>query len=124
MPSVTALIGYGVPPKQASVLGNVVTTKTPVGTTQAGATTITSNFTLAAATTGQVSLLLPAEMVGAGPIIIANTAVTAVTLTVFPEVGGSILGAGGTNLAFSIPQNKTALFYRISSTTWVVNLSA
>jgi hypothetical protein len=121
MPSAAELIGLGEAPKLAGLIGNLPSAKTGVGTTQAGATPITTNFTVLTTAGGATGFLLPTVPAGSGPYFLFVS--TSTTATIFPPVGGSIQGAA-TDAKFDLAQNKGALFYKISSTAWAVNLSA
>ncbi len=121
MPSAKALIGAGMPALQSNTVGLTVTSKTGVGTAQVGAVPITTNLTILTSTSGQTAAILPATEIGGGPYIIAVIGGT--TATIFPPSGGDIQG-GGANNAFSVGNNKTAMFFKTTATAWVVNLSA
>ena len=121
MPTSSELIGLGVPAKQAGTLGNLASAKTGVGTAQAGATPITTNFTVLTAAGGTTAFLLPTVPAGTGPYIMINQSGT--TAAIFPPVGGSIQGAA-TDAKFDVATAKTAMFYKMNGTAWAVNLSA
>lgn len=79
-----------------------------VGTTQAGAPLLTGAVNVLTTAAGQVGALLPVNGTFGSPIVVrVNTATAA---TIFPPVGGSING-GAVNAAFSVAQNKPAVFY-------------
>lgn len=121
MPAVRNLIGLGLPARLANILGFTPTTKAGAGTTQVGATPITSNMTIATTAVGQTAFGLPAEPAGAGPIMLWNQSATAAL--VFPPSGGTIQG-GATNASFSVAQNKPVWFVSADGTNWMANLSA
>jgi hypothetical protein len=121
MASSGELIGLGMAPKLSGLVGNLPSAKTGVGTAQATATPITTNFTVLTTAGGATAFLLPTVPAGAGPYFLFTA--TSTTAVIFPPVGGSIQGAA-TDAKFDLAQNKGALFYKISSTAWAVNLSA
>ena len=121
MPCANELIGLGIPPKAAGLIGNSPSAKTGVGTAQTGAAPITTNFTVLTAAGGMTAFILPTIPIGSGPLIVINQSGT--TALVFPPVGGNIQG-GGTDTAFSVATNKTVMFFRFSSTLWAANLTA
>jgi hypothetical protein len=121
MPSAAELIGLGEAPKLAGCIGNVVSTKAGIGTTQAGAAPITTNFTILTPAGGALAYLLPTVPAGSGPYFMSN--MTATPASIFPPVGGTIQGAAA-NIVFSIATLKTAAFYKTTATAWVAILSA
>jgi len=121
MPCSAELIGLGMPPKLSGLVGNLPSAKTGVGTIQTGATPITTNFTVLTAAGGADAFVLPSVPAGCGPYIVSNA--TATTAQIFPPTSGTIQG-GSANAAFSVAQNKTAMFFKTSATAWVVNLTA
>lgn len=121
MASVGALIGLGLPPRLAGIMGLTPTTKAGVGTAQATATPITSNFTIATTAVGQTAFRLGTFPGGAGPFMFVNT--TATAALVFPPTGGTVQG-GAANASFSVAQNKPVMFYTTGGGNWYANLSA
>jgi hypothetical protein len=121
MSSSGELIGLGMPPKLAGLVGNLPSAKTGVGTAQSGAAPITTNFTVLTTAGGTTAFLLPTVPAGSGPYIVANPSAT--TALIYPPSGGTIQG-GSADAAFSVAQNKTAMFFKTSATAWVVNLTA
>ena len=85
MPSAKSLIGLGTPAAQANSIGFTVSSKTGIGTAQAGAVAVTTNFTVLTSTSGQTAAILPATETGGGPYIIAVIGGT--TATIFPPSG-------------------------------------
>ena len=101
------------------------------GTATAGQTTIAAQTTLVAATTeltggtnvtipvaGSTAVRLPLNQAVGNAIVVTNHAASAVTLLVFPPwnsaaaaAAGGKINNGTANASFSVPQNKTAVFY-------------
>jgi hypothetical protein len=121
MSSSQELIGLGLPGKQAASLGNLVSAKNGVGTTQTGAAPITTNFTILIATGGQTAFILPPSQFGSGPFIVVNQSGT--LANIFPPVGNSIQGLG-TNVTFPVADLKTAMFFKVSALLWAAILTA
>ena len=86
------------------------------GTTQGGATGLTSNINVVTSATGAVNdaIRLPASAAGARFTIINNTAVN---LSLFPAVGAQI-DVQGTNIAFPIEAGVKLDFLSVSTTQW------
>ena len=127
MPSAKNLIGIGAPAAWANQVGFTVSSKTGTGTAQVGAVPITTNLTILTTATSQTAAVLPSVEPGAGPYIIFNQVTTAVTALIYPPSGQIIQGTGAdaaADAAFSITQNKTAMFFKVSAIKWVVNYSA
>jgi len=121
MPSSGEVIGLGMSPKLAGLVGNLPSAKTGAGTTLGAATAITTNFTVLTTAGGADAFILPASPAGAGPYIVANPSAT--TAQIFPRTGETIQG-GSASAAFNVAQNKTAMFWKTSSTAWVAVLTA
>lgn len=106
------------------------------GTATTGQTTLAAQTTLVAAATkatgglnvvtpiaGSTAFRLPKDVAVGSPIVVTNTAATAVALSVFPPfddvaaaaAGGKIYGAAITlpaaNAAVSVGQGRTVVFY-------------
>jgi hypothetical protein len=90
-----------------------------VATTQVtGASRLTAGFTRAIPIAGSTAVLLPMNQSLNSPIVVNNSAATAVTLLVFPPwndttsaASGGKIQNGSANASFSVAQNKTAIFY-------------
>ena len=115
------LIGLGMPPKLAGQIGNLPSAKTGSGTAQTGATAITTNFTVLTTSGGSTAFVLPTVPAGSGAYIVSNASAT--TALVYPPSGGTIQG-GSQDAAFSVAQNKVAMFFKTSATAWVAVLTA
>jgi len=90
-----------------------VDTITPVGTTLAGAPTLTGFVNVLTAAAGNVACVLPNNP--GGPVTVLNTAATAVSLTVFPPTAAGKINNGSAGAALSVAQNKTATFYPLAN---------
>lgn len=115
------LIGLGMAPELAKRVGNNPSAKTGVGTALATATPLTENFTVLTTSSGQTAFILPASKAGSGPIwVFCNTSDTAL---IFPQSGETI-NNGSASASFSVAQNKTAMFWKVSATGWASMLTA
>jgi hypothetical protein len=82
---------------------------TPVGTTDATTAVLVNGINTATAAAGNTAVKLPTG--AAGPIVVRNTAASAVTLLVFPPTGGSINGGTVSTGSYSVAQNARAVFF-------------
>ena len=82
---------------------------TPVGTDQTTTAVLVNGINTVTAAAGTTAVKLPTN--AAGPIVVRNTAATAVALLVFPPTGGAINGGTVTTGSFSVAQNLRAVFY-------------
>jgi len=82
---------------------------TPNGTDQTGTSLLINGIQTVTAVGGATATKLP--LGASGPIVVRNTAATAVALLVFPPTLGSINGGTVTTGSFSIAQNKVTTFY-------------
>ncbi len=122
MANANDLIGVGMAPEQAALLGwDPATTIAGVGTAQVGAAAIKGDFTLATTAVGQTAFVLPSNAPLGVEIIVVNTSATAAL--VFPPSGGAI-NAAGSNASVSIAQNLARVFIRLSTTRWISFLTA
>lgn len=117
----TGLIGLGMPVELAQLLGNTPATLAGVGTSQAGATSLTSSMAQLTTSSGQTAFVFRSTASITRLYFLFNT--TATTALIYPAVGGTIQGASQ-DAAFSIAQNKGAIFWHFSSLVWVPVLSA
>lgn len=125
MPTLSNLLGSGNSPLtcQAS-LGILSNSLTATGSTQGTALALPSDFNIFTTVAASTGAILP----GAVPTsnvtdvyIVVNHGAS--TLSVYPPTGGKIAN-GSTNAAFSVAANKTAFFYKISSTDYAASVSA
>ncbi len=119
----TDLMGLGMAPALAALEGLAIPAVV-AGTTTAQATAAPlASGTLQQVTTagGQTAFRLPSDMPLAAPVVFYNS--TATAALVFPPTGGNINEAAA-NASFSVAQSKTTIFWRVSATKWIANLSA
>ena len=121
MSTVLDFMGLGMPGPLANRLGNTPATVAGVGTAQTGGATLQTTATLATTSSGQTAFVLPSGASLGRPFWFFNSSAT--TALVYPPSGGAIQG-GSTDAAFSVAQNKTVIFMRLSSTAWCANLTA
>lgn len=89
------LTGVGMPPEQASKLGqSVLTSVTAAGTTAGTATAISVSQTAITSAAGAAGVILPASAELTRLFFIRNLAASTAALNVYPPTGGSINGAG------------------------------
>lgn len=115
------LMGLGMPDRLAALLGNTPATLTGVGTSQAGATLMSSSMADLITSSGQTAFVFSATTSLTRLFFLCNT--TATTALIFPPVGGAI-NNGSTDASVNLAQNKTALFWRNGTLTWRFLLTA
>lgn len=116
------LMGLGMAPGLANRLGNqILQNVAGVGTAQVGATALFGKVTTATTSVGQTAFILNSGASNGSVWYFWNQSATAALM--YPTVGGQING-GGTNTAFSVPQNKPCIFVRVAPNVWFANLSA
>lgn len=122
MPAAANLIGVGIPPRQAQVLGfPTPPTLSGVGTAQSGAAAISQNFTVLSATGGATAFVMPAAIAGAGPFIVYNASGT--SALVYPGSGNTWNG-GSADAALTLPTLRSLVIYKSSATNWVAAFNA
>ncbi len=120
MASSSALVGLGVPPQLADVLGFEPSTVTGTGTTQGGAALIKSQNAEMVTAAGQTAAILPADRPVGVPFIV--NCPTATSGVVFVPVGAYLNGTQ--NGSLTIAQNKAAMFFQYKQGYWVSILTA
>lgn len=117
------LVGAGLYPLQAELLGDNIVTVAGAGTTQGAGTTIVPGNTIVLGTTagGALAFTISASWPLATALQFTNTSST--TASLFPPTGAAING-GSTNAAISVPQNVTVELTRVSTTSFVGEFSA
>lgn len=116
------LMGSGLAAAAAqNICGDVTGALTATGTTNADALQLNSainNVTTTAASTG---VKLFAAEVGS-MVVVGNLGANA--LLVYPAASGQINALTATTGGFSVGAGKTAIFFGVSGTNWIANLSA
>lgn len=117
------LMGAAMPWGQAQLLGDTIVTLAGAGTTQGAGTTIVPGNTIVLGTTagGALAFTISASWPLATPLQFTNTSST--TASLFPPTGAAING-GSTNAAISVPQNVTVELTRVSTTSFVGEVSS
>lgn len=118
------LMGVGLPQEQAVRLGfSALTTIAGAGTTQGAATAIPkdTNNVLATTAGGATALRLPSDAELNIPYVVTNSSSTAALI--FPPTSGTI-NAQSANASFSVSENQSAVFERLSATRWVAYSTA
>ena len=109
------LMGYGMPPFLAGLLGLTPQALTGAGTAQATATLITSRWVQCTAASSNTGVILPAAKVGE-PYFVTSVGGTATK--VYPQTSGTINGgAANAGVTFSATP-ATAIFIQSASVTW------
>lgn len=121
MALVSDLMGTGVPAATATLLGNIPSTIAGVGTTQSGAAQITSSMAALTTASSQTAFVFRSTATITRLFFIYNSSAT--TALIYPQSGGTIVGLSQ-DAAFSLAQNKSALFWHFSSLVWVPLLTA
>lgn len=118
------LPGAGFSAGQALAIGGQYNAITATGSTQADAATITASMGIVTGADGTKGVILSGQV--GDEVTIFNNAGS--TLKVYPETGGAIAvngtGLGTTNAAFSHLTYKAAKYNKLTTTQWVVIVSA
>ena len=123
MSAARKLLGSGVPAQAANYIGGDVQTGfAAAGTTQTNAALLQYDNT-EVTTVGSGSGVIANSNNQVGDDFIVSNAQGTNALLVYAEVGSSI-NALSTTSGFSIPANKSALFWKAKSTKYYVILSA
>jgi hypothetical protein len=120
MPESTDLMGAGVPPLQASLLGNDDLIVTCAGTSQATATLIRTTNVEFSAAGSQTGAILSANLPIGSPTFAITTSSTAAV--VYPPTGQTLNGT--LNQPFTIAQNKAALLLQYKKGFWSALITA
>lgn len=121
MSTKTELMALGIAAGPARGLGlDAIQAIVPAGTTQGGATAITSPLSNAAATTANAGVLLPTAENKSVYVVRNGDATNA--LKVYPG-GTATINGGAASAAFSIAATKSAAFYP-DGQNWLAVLSA
>lgn len=111
--SVSNLMGLGMSPALAGILGNTPAAVTCAGTAAGSATPIATRFSRLTAASSQTGAILPAVGSNAslGDTFVVNTE-SSTAAVVYPPTGATINGGA----SLSVAQNKTAAFFYYSPT--------
>jgi hypothetical protein len=112
----TDLMGLGLAPALANLMGDQVSTVAGVGTAQAGAAALGTSITLLTTAASQTAFVLPAAAQLLNGYLVSNTSAT--TALIFPPTGGAI-DQGSANASVSVAQNKTRILIRTSANVWI-----
>lgn len=119
------LTPVGVPPLQATSLGGQYGAVTAAGSAQSDATTVVSSLGVVTGADGTKGVILPAVEPGSTCTLFNNSGST---LKVYPPSGAAIsvpgTGLGSADAAFSQLTYGVALYTCVTSTQWLVNVSA
>ncbi len=120
MPTATDLVGLGMPPQLANVLGNEPSAVTCAGTAQATATIAKSkNVELTAASSQDGAIVAADSLIGSAHYFFNSSATTA---KVYCPVGATMNGSS--NGSVSIAQNKGAFVWQYKKGAWASVLTA
>lgn len=114
MPTQSDLVGIGMPPLQAAVLGNSANALTCTGTTQATAAAILTHNVELTAASSQTGAALPSGALVGTPYYAA--CVSSTSAVIYVPVGHSLSGTG--NAGLTIAQNKAAILWQSSLKQW------
>lgn len=121
------IMGGGFSAGQAAAIGGAYSSITAAGagSTNADATPITASMTIIAGADGTKGVVLPACEVNAEVWLFNNAGSTC---KLWPDTGAAICvpgtGLGSVNAAFSFLTYKTAILKRVTSTQWLINITA
>lgn len=124
MPLTTDLLGLGLPAEQAVRIGTQANSAiTAAGTTAADATVMVKGQDFVSMTaSGSDGIKLPSDAELMHDYWVYNSSGS--TGKVYPPTSGTLNGGTATSGALSLTTLKVVVFRRISSTSWVYNLTA
>lgn len=122
MSATSDLMSFGMPGPLAILEGLTKSTLVTTGTTAAAAALMRSNLVVLTTAASQTGALLPATASIGDFIYVSNP--TATTGIVYPDSGGTLNGGTATTGGQNLAQNKSALFIKVASLTWVSILTA
>lgn len=130
MTTVSALMGSGVPAAQAvnTTAGVPLTGLSAAGTTQAGATLITDDFSVFSTVAASSGTRLPASnpvsgTAQAGDIYRVVNSQATNALAVYPPIGGNFSGVA-VNTAVNVAASRYGEFLCLGGNVWAASLSA
>jgi len=120
MPTSTDLMGFGMAPQMAAILGNQDSTVTCAGTTNATATLIKTHMPKLVAASSQTGAIFnSSSSIGSPYFTFCSTSTAAV---VYPPVGQTMNGT--TDLGVTVAQNKMCIFIQYAKGVWSSCLTA
>lgn len=115
------IMGAGFSAGQArGLIGGVAPTVSAAGTTQGTATSISAGINFVSTAAANSGVILPSCDVGDSLIVYNGGANQCI---VYPDSGSSINGVA-TNSGTYLPIQTSIIFFRVTSTKWIGNLSA
>jgi hypothetical protein len=119
MPKQSDLVGAGLPPLQAAILGNEPSALTATGSAQTDAAPILSHLVTMTAT-GADGVILPSGALVGTPYYVYNSSGS--TGLVYCPVGHTLNSTS--NGSLSLATHKQAIFIQVSKGVWASNLTA
>lgn len=120
MPTGDDLVGLGMPPSLASILGNQPSSLTCTGTAQGTAATILSKLIELVAASSQTGAILPSGAhIGSPFYVFCSSSTSAV---VYCPSGHTLNGTANNSL--TLAQNKSAYLVQYKKGFWTSNLTA
>lgn len=114
------LIGLGLPPELAGLLGqSALTAVTAAGTTAATAALLSASETLITAAVGATGVIFPASASVTRLFFVRNAAASTASAVVYPPLGGNFNG-GAANAGIAIIAGQSILAFRQSTNDWVL----
>ncbi len=120
MPTQTDLTGVGMPPLQASILGNQPQAVTCAGTAQTTATAMLTHNTVLTAAGSQTGAILPSGGLMGTPYWTACASST--SAVIYCPSGHSLNGLSNNSL--TLAQNKAAVLMRYAGNQWFSIITA
>jgi len=120
MSTIQDLMGLGMPGPLAGRLGNSITALTTTGTDAAHAAAITNHVTVLTTAGSQTGAILPSTASLGAPFYVTNP--TATGAVIYPPSGSTFTTSASTSYAMA--QYNSAVFIRLTSTTFMVIASA
>lgn len=112
----TDLMGLGLAPGLAQLMGDSYATVTATGTAQVGGAALVGTVNNVTTAGGQTAVVLPSAWPQLSAInVYVNTATTAL---VYPPSGNTI-NQGAGDASVNVAQGKMTTFIRISNTAWL-----
>ena len=120
MSTIPDLMGLGMPAALAARLGNTPTPLTTTGTSSTTAANITNKVTVLTTASSQTGAILPSAASLGSVFYVTNP--TSTGGVIYPPTGNTFNTSASTSYAMA--QYNSAIFVRLTSTTWMVVASA